>query len=313
MTVPTPDSLAAMADEIDRSAGWWRFPSEPMVSGFLGPGPVIFVGDQPSTNPWSSSDPGRRLFYDSLQSLGLGGSHLTDLVKRRGPSGELGDGLPSDFAVHRQFFERELRVVRPQLIVAIGKLARRHLPAFMGEHRVPVLTVWHFAYGVRQQMTVPEYTEHLALRLGVVPTNGRFSDDADSHAQNWTPNNDMPLSGGKEFEMTRELVKRVTEPGGRRPYRWTLRRDDNGHHHRVLHLSKSPYLMDLRWRETKQSEVHEVGYFLLDLHALLDAGVIRGEPTGSSGPDVRVRVVMTAAGSFRIQVRAGAPSVRLPV
>ncbi|MFT5683249.1 MAG: hypothetical protein ACI8RZ_004180 [Myxococcota bacterium] len=108
-----------------------------------------------------------------------------------------------------------------------------------------------------------------------------------------------------------DLVQRLDSNGGRRAYRWTLRQDDNAHHHRVLHTQKSPYLMNLRWRETKDSPVHEVGLFLLDLNGLLATGYIRGEPAGTSGPEVRVRVVMKGPGAFYLQVRAGERSVRL--
>ncbi len=111
--------------------------------------------------------------------------------------------------------------------------------------------------------------------------------------------------------MARELMQRLPGPGDRRPYRWTLRQDDNAHHHRVLQVGQSPYLMHLQWRESKKAPVHEVGFFLLNLKGLLAEGYIRGEPMGSPGPEVRVRVVMTGPGSFCLQVRNGDPALRL--
>src|SRR5689334_1405513 len=92
--------LHEMAMEIDGRADWWRYPTEDLVKGFLGEGPVFIVSDQPSIDPWEPSHPHRRAYYDVLASLKAGGFHLTDLYKRRGPAGELKRGIPADFAEH---------------------------------------------------------------------------------------------------------------------------------------------------------------------------------------------------------------------
>jgi hypothetical protein len=70
------------------SDGWWQFPAEPKVEGFLGTGHFV-VGDQPSTSEWEDSHRNRRVFYDLLPLIGVGNAHLTDFYKRRGKSGTL--------------------------------------------------------------------------------------------------------------------------------------------------------------------------------------------------------------------------------
>jgi hypothetical protein len=146
MNEPTLAELAAI---IDAHPDWWRFPADGPVRGFLGTGPLFIVGDQPSTSSWESSHPHRRGFYGLLTSLGAGNAHLTDLYKKRGSAGALRNGLPDDFAEHVGFFRRELEILRPTRVVALGndadRLLRVHVPEI-----VPKLTkMWHFGYAVR--------------------------------------------------------------------------------------------------------------------------------------------------------------------
>src|SRR6476660_6707840 len=97
--------------EIDRRPGWWRYPSEDLVQGFLGEGPVFIISDQPSTDPWDQAHPHRRAFYDVLGSTEAGGFHLTDLYKRRGPAGQLKRGIPADFSQHLAFLQAEIELL----------------------------------------------------------------------------------------------------------------------------------------------------------------------------------------------------------
>src|SRR5206468_1583889 len=91
-------ALREMADVIDSrpSNGWWRFPPELAVPGFMGTG-YFMVGDQPSTSDWDYWHPNRRIFYDLLPQVGMAEAHLTDLYKRRGKAGSLRIGIPEDF------------------------------------------------------------------------------------------------------------------------------------------------------------------------------------------------------------------------
>lgn len=143
------ECLAELARIIDSHADWWRFPEEGPIRGFLGTDPLFIVGDQPSISTWDSSHPNRRAFYTLLARLGESNAHVTDLYKRRGRSGALKAGLPSDFDIHLKFFRDDLAILRPTRIVALGaqahKLLAQHVPEVL-----PILgQMWHFAYAVR--------------------------------------------------------------------------------------------------------------------------------------------------------------------
>jgi hypothetical protein len=92
---------------------------------------------------------------------------------------------------------------------------------------------------------------------------------------------------------------------------WTLRRDNNAHHHGVVNLIESPLYLDLSWQPDGASPKSHVGVFRLDLAALLAAGFIRTDPVGSSGPRARLRVVLRNDSRFYVQTREGGPSLAL--
>jgi hypothetical protein len=143
------DQLLTMAAVIDSHQDWWRFPAEGPVQGFMGASSVFIVGDQPSTSPWEYSNRNRRVFYDLLPRVGAADAHITDLYKKRGKSGALKKQIPADFMEHVALFRREVELLRPARVIALGhhsyQLLRTHVPEIG-----PVLhLMWHFAYVVR--------------------------------------------------------------------------------------------------------------------------------------------------------------------
>ncbi|HEY5044186.1 MAG TPA: hypothetical protein VIK53_19620 [Verrucomicrobiae bacterium] len=128
---------------------WWFFPEESSVQGFLGTGRIFIVGDQPSTDRWEIDHPHRRAFYDLLVAEGAGDCHLTDFYKRRGLAGELRiNGIPSDFNKHLKVFLKEVELLRPSTILALGWDAYRLLlqtPELNGVlKKVGLERIWHF-------------------------------------------------------------------------------------------------------------------------------------------------------------------------
>jgi hypothetical protein len=100
-------------------------------------------------------------------------------------------------------------------------------------------------------------------------------------------------------------------PAGARVLRWTLRQDNNAHHHGAVDNRKAPVYLDLSWKPGTGGPVTHVGVFKLDLAKLLDIQAIRPEPVGGSDARVRVRVVMLGAERFVLQVRSGGPKASL--
>ena len=121
-----------------------------------------------------------------------------------------------------------------------------------------------------------------------------------SRQQDWT---------GARRDPKSETVQKI--PLGAACRRWTLRADNNGHHHGVVQLSESPLYLELRWRRTAFDPVLPVGVFRLELPALLRDGFIRPETTRSPQSDARLRVVREADGRFFVQVNKDGPKMLL--
>jgi hypothetical protein len=128
-----------------RSHHWWTFDPEGAVEGFKGAGPIVIVGDQPSTSDWPPNHPNRLLFYGTLASLNIGGAHLTDVIKRRGKASASAKRLPADFDNHLAILRREFRIVSPTRIIALGELAERWLRNYFPACTNRVCGIIHFA------------------------------------------------------------------------------------------------------------------------------------------------------------------------
>jgi hypothetical protein len=75
------------------------------------------------------------------------------------------------------------------------------------------------------------------------------------------------------------LAERVAEtPLGIKPRRWTIRDDNNQHHHGKFTVTDEPLYIRLLWRADGTSQVEEIGLYRLDLKNLLAEGFVRPEP-----------------------------------
>ena len=135
--------------ELDPHDRWWTFPRQGPIEGFFGVRPLIVIGDQPSTASWPEAHPSRALLYGTLARLGVPDAHLTDVIKRRGRGSESRKSLPTDFSVHVDLLRREIDIIQPFRIVALGVCAEQLLLEHLPEVREKVRRVWHFAFGAR--------------------------------------------------------------------------------------------------------------------------------------------------------------------
>lgn len=158
------NQLLEMALVIDSHPDWFRFPTEKVVEGFLGTDLIFIVGDQPSTSKWNVDNRNRRGFYDTLTKVGLANAHLTDLYKRRGSSSELKSRIPSDLSEHVKFFRKEIELLNPTLVLALGELAYQFLALFTPELKSMLKQVWHFSYAVRYGKLL-EYEAQLRVAI----------------------------------------------------------------------------------------------------------------------------------------------------
>ncbi len=144
------DALLELSEEIRSSKDWWLFPTQHPIQGFMGTDSIFIVGDQPSTDEWPPEHPNRKVFYETLQKIGLQNAHLTDLYKKRGLSSGLERGLPDDFPNHVDFFRREIEIRQPTLIVGLGQPAQRLLIQNVTDWTRTVPRIWHFSHVVRE-------------------------------------------------------------------------------------------------------------------------------------------------------------------
>lgn len=158
-------ALFALAREIQAHTDWWIFPTEDPIQGFMGTDPIFIVGDQPSRSEWTHSHPNRRAFYGLLKNVGLPDVHLTDLYKKRGECSALRSGLPADFHEHVSLFRREIEILQPRRIVALGQLAYQLLMQHVADLRPVFRRSWHFAYAVRTGKLL-EYETKMRRAIG---------------------------------------------------------------------------------------------------------------------------------------------------
>jgi hypothetical protein len=292
--------LHEMAAWIDARPNWWRFPEEDRVKGFIGMGRLFIVGDQPSTSTWGPSNPNRRAFYDTLLSVGAADAHITDLYKQRGKSGSLKGQLPLDFSEHLQFFRKELSLLKPERVIALGGLAFDLLDRHVPEVRHILGKMWHFAYVGRYQ------------KLQLYPNNMLNAFNGGSQWRHATVTAEIKAASGttvrgwpeeKPMSNLNACMEIQALPPGVPVRRWTLRNDNNSHHHGSVRLSESPLYLDLSWRPTAADRPQPVGTFRLDLVALHGAGCIRSESPGC----LRLRIVRTEDGCFYVQAKRDGP------
>jgi uracil-DNA glycosylase len=162
--------LKALYEEIIADKNKWTFPALEDVRGFLGTGPVMVVAARPSM---ARFDPRRvvagrdavSLLYKALQKDAVVGhnAHVTDYIKTRARGGA---AWPEDLQAEARLFERELDIVQPRWLIALGEevfLTLRH-PAAVRGIALGARPVLHYAYARRFRKTA-EFMRQMAKAL----------------------------------------------------------------------------------------------------------------------------------------------------
>jgi len=159
----TRRKLEALRDEIlSRLPEAWLFPTVGNVQGFLGTSPVMFVAERPSTAK-GFSGPGKSLLYPLLEKTGTTNAHLTDVIKTHG---HVGQPYPEEIAVHRHFFDCEIKIVRPRLIIAFGQKVYDLLQFSLAGRGIKIRQVWHYSYAGRWPNKRAAFKTQLREALG---------------------------------------------------------------------------------------------------------------------------------------------------
>jgi hypothetical protein len=112
------------------------------IKGYEGEGPIVVIGYRPSTDLWKYDAPSRRLLYDTMKENGVGGAYLTDCIKER--SRVKDDEKNYDLHWNLAVLSRELEIIRPALILALGQRSERFLYKHSFAHRYSIGVTHHF-------------------------------------------------------------------------------------------------------------------------------------------------------------------------
>jgi len=142
----------------------WLFPTLGNVQGFMGAGEVMFVGERPSRGTVNSRPFG--VLYRLLEKHAVTDAHLTDIIK---VPGKVRDSYPDDIGPDRMFFDRELAIIKPRLVVAFGQRVYWVLQFALAGTGIPVRQTWHYAY-LRWPGNCKEFEKQICLALD--PSSG---------------------------------------------------------------------------------------------------------------------------------------------
>ena len=141
------DELDALKTEMERSleAELFFFPSYAGVAGFYGTDRVWFVGQKPSTQEFP--DRAVEFFYELLSEYGFENAHVTDITKE---IGTVTDGIPAEeIERNRPYFRKELELLEPELLVAIGDDVKQALKWMKETDGSDIAHVRHYSWAVR--------------------------------------------------------------------------------------------------------------------------------------------------------------------
>jgi ribosomal protein L15E len=91
---------------------------------------------------------------------------------------------------------------------------------------------------------------------------------------------------------------------------WTLRDDEDQHHHGKIRINEAHEYIELRWKAKADSQVYSLGLYQLNLRGLLSAGYIRLEKPHVEN-EVRIRFYRARDGIVYLQTRLDAPRLKV--
>lgn len=129
---------------INRWEDVWFFPKYKNTKGYLGTQDILFLSVNPSTGVFPSKFD--RWYYAQLEKNGFKNAHLTDVFKQRSQNWER---LTSNNRVKREakrFLAEEIKIIRPKLIVYVGKRYTDFYNEMVGNVKAGKITIAHYAF-----------------------------------------------------------------------------------------------------------------------------------------------------------------------
>ncbi len=156
------EQLLELASGKETNSGWWFFPTEDVIQGFLGTSQIFMVGIRPSTK--TKNNRNCRIFYDLLAKIGASNVHLADIYKRPAPSKDTEIESEDDFQEHLLFFREEIKILRPTRVIALGTEARNRLRWQLPELEPIVRGEAHYSSVIRSGRLL-EYEQKLRAAI----------------------------------------------------------------------------------------------------------------------------------------------------
>ncbi len=149
----------------------------------------LVIGEAPGEDEDRQGEPfvgcAGQLLTAMLQAIGYRRDqvYITNILKCRPPRNR--DPLPAEAACCRAYLERQIELVNPKLILAVGRIAAHHLLEtdtaigklrgkvyHYGEDRIPLVVIYHPAYLLRSPQEKRKAWEDLQLAQRVVSGGG---------------------------------------------------------------------------------------------------------------------------------------------
>lgn len=127
---------------------------------------VMIIGEAPGANEDKQGEPfvgrGGRLLNSMLHSIGLARDkvYIANILKSRPPDNR--DPTPEEVSACTPYLQRQIALVKPKLILAVGRIAAHHLlntdlamgqlrgrEFTYGEQKIPLIVTYHPAYLLR--------------------------------------------------------------------------------------------------------------------------------------------------------------------
>ena len=151
---------------------------------------IVFIGEAPGKKEDEQGVPfigaAGKILAASLETIGLTRDdvYITNIVKYRPPKNR--DPKPEEKAAFWPYLERELEIIQPKLIVALGRHSMGYFlpdavigevhgtptPVYVGAHKAILLPIYHPAATIYNQKLRSDFDEDFRTIPGVASASG---------------------------------------------------------------------------------------------------------------------------------------------
>ena len=124
----------------------WFYQAFSGVKGFFGTDKIILLGLNPSSGTFPSEKD--KLLYETLKAHHLENAHITDFVKVRAKNKDVQNMLQNKELIAKQvkFFIKELDIIRPKAIIAMGFQCEELLKENCHLENIKIFRIKHYGY-----------------------------------------------------------------------------------------------------------------------------------------------------------------------